>query len=115
MPWSESTPMSQRREFVEETKIVVSKDDLVYVEHQRFINGFDRGNEVYWYGVLVPNLLLYSERENDIGERLDLFDVSPRGFSETRVGVALSPNMSYLIPKAQRFLDLHYLDRPHPG
>ena len=98
------------REFAEETGIHLTKDDLVAVEHQRFLTGHDAGNEVYWYATRVNSVGLALAR-NDVGERIDCWPVEY--ILSKRADLTLAPNMVYLIPKARRFLQLNYLDRPH--
>lgn len=96
------------REFTEETTIPVHKDDVVNVEHQRFVQVVkEKSYEIYWYAVRVPALWRRVEPANDVGELLSLFDANG-AFS----GEGFCPNVEYLVPKARVMLRTPYLDRP---
>jgi 8-oxo-dGTP pyrophosphatase MutT (NUDIX family) len=117
MEIGESPVGAAMREFTEETGIAVTKDDMVFVEHQRFINGvgitgarYCEGDEIYWYATILPlGAISKLPVINDAGENLTWAEVEGL---QVRSGILLCPNLEYLIPKAIVFLRTPYLDRP---
>src|SRR5574341_1124588 len=80
MDIGESPVGAAMREFRDETRIVITKDEMVFVEHQRFVNGcgggpnggrYCEGDEIYWYAARIDDWngayapLPYA---NDVGE-----------------------------------------------
>jgi len=117
MESGESPVGAAMREFTEETGIVVTKEDMVFVEHQRFVNGvgvpdgrYCEGDEIYWYATILPS---FSNLPwvNDAGEKLRWMRVEEEDM-QVEPGFPLCPNLDYLIPKAIVFLRTPYLDRP---
>ena len=116
MEIGESPVGAAMREFTEETGITVAKDEMVFVEHQRFINGILGGtrcvgDEIYWYAIMLP-WNTYLPSHNDVREELGWLGLHhgrvETGWDESR----LCPNLDYLVPKALVFLRTPYLDRP---
>lgn len=96
------------REFGEESGILVHKDDVVNVEHQRFMQVTkEKPYEIYWYAVHVSMLHRQVQPHNDVGEPLRLFPANT-----FFMGESFCPNVEYLIPKARVMLRTPYLDRP---
>lgn len=111
----ESPVGAAMREFTEETGIPLLKDDMVFVEHQRFPTGIIGGtrcvgDEIYWYATRLSHQFANSLPSlNDVGEFMKWEKV------EDTHGVYLDdflcPNIGYLIPKAIILLRTPYLDR----
>lgn len=97
------------RELHEEAGIVVQKDDMVSIEHQRFNILTTEECHVYWYAVNVPNGTEMPDA-NDVGELLKW--VPTNWLSHLGCPIATSPNIEYLVPKAVTFLRKDPLDRP---
>jgi 8-oxo-dGTP pyrophosphatase MutT (NUDIX family) len=118
----ESPVGAAMREFAEETLIRLNKDDMVFVEYQRFPSGvrvaadsrYCVGDEVYWYAVRLPvdaaGCLPLLPRQNDAGE--DQRWHSVQSTHGVYLNEWLCPNVGYLIPKAVIMLQTPYLDRP---
>lgn len=108
------------REFGEETGILLTQEDLVFVEHQRFINGvtngegrYCQGDEIYWYATRGPAGLMAGMTEvNDVGEELAWAPITHYQADLGWTIGGLCPNLVYLIPKAITMLRTPYLDRP---
>lgn len=118
MEIGESPVGAAMREFTEETGISVKKDNMLFIEHQRFLTGVRCGegrycinDEIYWYAVRLPKhtgLL----RENDVGEKMLFWHVRDLIRLEGVDTPPLCPNVGYLVFKAFTFLNTPYLDLP---
>ena len=95
------------RELREETGIVVEKNDMVMIEHQRFDILTPSAHEIYWYAARVSNKTDLPPA-NDVGESLKWVPVK----WVLEGALELCPNVDYLVPKAIVFLRTPYLDRP---
>lgn len=118
MEVGESPVGAAMREFTEETGIEVKKENIVFIEHQRFLTGvrmtdtarYCIGDEIYWYATELP-WGTSLPATNDVGESLGYFDVrTVTGFGVE--GLPLCPNVGYLTLKAFTFLSTPYLDLP---
>lgn len=117
MEIGESPVGAAMREFFEETGIRVEKDNMVFIEHQRFLTGvrmtdtarYCIGDEIYWYATRIDPLAILPSF-NDAGEAMrwertrDTMGVYTEDF--------LCPNVGYLIHKAITYLRTPYLDLP---
>jgi 8-oxo-dGTP pyrophosphatase MutT (NUDIX family) len=118
MEIGESPVGAAMREFEEETGLTILKDNMVFVEHQRFYGGialgdgrYCQGDEIYWYAVnQIEGADWHLPRANDVGENLAWVPV--RNLRNMEQYGRLCPNLGYLIPKAITFLRTPYLDRP---
>jgi 8-oxo-dGTP pyrophosphatase MutT (NUDIX family) len=118
MEAGESPVGAAMREFTEETGIIAAKDDMVFVEHQRFINGvgipggrYCERDEIYWYTTILSGGRINLPAVNDAGEELRWMRVEEEDM-QVEPGFPLCPNLDYLIPKAIVFLRTPYLDLP---
>lgn len=100
------------RELREETGLIAEKDNMVFVEHQRFNILMPGYHEIYWYAINNIPRPARLPKVNDAGERLAwvplTHGIPDLGFTDG----GLCPNLDYLVPKAIVFLRTPYLDRP---
>lgn len=102
------------REFREETGIVLTKDDMVSVELQRFDILTPSEHHIYWYACRLPEGVVLPT-VNDAGEPMAWCDTAYVYTGSAARHDWLCPNIDYLVPKAIAFLRTPYLDRPMPG
>ena len=103
----ESPVGSAIRELREETGIIVEKDNMVIIEHQRLDILTDHEHHIYWYAARVPNMTDLPPA-NDVGELLKWVPVK----WVLDGALELCPNLDYLVPKAIVFLRSERLARP---
>lgn len=104
----ESPVGAAMRELREEAGIVVEKDNMVIVEHQRFDILTPNEHHIYWYATRVSDHVDLPPA-NDVGEALKWV---PTHWVGGAIGHILCPNLDYLIPKATVFLRTDRLARP---
>jgi len=112
MEVGESPVGSAMREFTEETGYSLNKDDMVHVEHQRFLPG----HEIYWYATVLGERWQDFPLYNDAGEFMNVFDCNEWGLVPVKNWgsdkAPFAPNLTYLVPKALTLLRTPYTARP---